>query len=411
MASGLIFFWIHPFLNPTQTVFNPPFQGYAGVVSASEPLPTEMVFQEGDLYFENLCLSIAEARSTIDFESYIFDLDALGNAILERLAEATQRGVRVRLLLDGVGSSQWTGEDTLPWIQRGVNIRFFHPLPWQKNNFKFWNYLTVQKLWMGAVKLNHRNHRKIILIDGTVLFIGSMNVSARHLPSLVGPLAWRDTALKIREPNLNTIQDAFELAWRNSIDYVRGWKQTWKKFVSLERLRLNYSRTLGHQYHQNLLSQIKTAQERVWITNPYFVPDRSLLSALISAAKRKVDVKLLFPKRTDFFPGKYAAESFYTKLLRSGVQIYEYLPSILHAKVVILDESAIVGSSNLNHRSIFMDLEADVITQRPQTIATLSGQFIQDLTNSQAIRLAEWNQRPWVHRFLEQLFLLFRRIL
>jgi cardiolipin synthase len=249
------------------------------------------------------------------------------------------------------------------------------------------------------------------MIDDQVLFIGSMNVSECHLKSKLGAKAWRDTSLKTTGENLSDLKNAFEIAWNFSMDYFDGFRRKIRLFVPTLRVRLNHSRVQGQYYRQQLVEAIRQARDRIWITNPYFVPDAALLKALMLAARRGIDVKFLFPSTTDFKPVQYAAWSYYQRLLKSGAKIYEYQPSILHAKVMIIDQLATIGSSNLNHRSIFQDLEADIILHSLEGIETLSQQFSRDLIHSHAITLEHWRRRSWVQRFLERLFLIFRKVL
>lgn len=375
------------------------------------PRSEELIFHDGDAFFQNLSLAIQGAQSTIDFESYIFDHDQLGQSILQNLILAAQKGVRVRLLLDGVGSNTWSWMLAEEYRTQGVDIRFFHPLPWQKSGFRFWKYLTVRKTLLGIFKLNHRNHRKVVMIDRRVLYIGSMNVSDRHLVSVSNQDAWRDTSLKVVGENLDDLLKAFEAAWNYSQDYFIAIRKKIKDFVPSLRLRLNHSKTQGQYYRQQLIECFRVSKDRIWITTPYFVPDRTLFRSLVAAAKRGVDVRILLPSITDFRPGKYAAQSYYQRLLKAGATLFEYSPSMLHAKIIIADQLATVGSSNLNHRSIFQDLEADVILRSPHALESLSQQFMIDLSVSTPITLSTWRHRPWTQRFLEQLFLRFRRLL
>ena len=153
------------------------------------------------------------------------------------------------------------------------------------------------------------------------------------------------------------------------------------------------------------------AKERIWLTHAYFLPDNFLLKTLKMAAARGVDVKILLPKKSDVFIMPWASETFYRSLIESGVEIYEYLPSVLHAKILIIDDWVSIGSSNLNHRSLLHDLEVDVSLQTQQAKAQVCEQFCEDIKKSDQVSLCDWSQRPWYRRFLGQLVLYVKYVL
>ena len=171
-------------------------------------------------------------------------------------------------------------------------------------------------------------------------------------------------------------------------------------------IRLNYTRHRRRILHKNLLRKITQAQLRIWITNAYFVPDNFLLRRLRDAAKSGVDVRILLPKNSDIMIMPWTSSTFYYNLLKSGVRIFEYLPSNLHAKTLIIDDWSSVGSSNLNHRSLLHDLEADINVRQASSKKILEDQFLTDLTQSKEITFNTWKQhRPWRQRIIGQLAL------
>lgn len=141
----------------------------------------EIIFQDGGHFFDALCSAIDAAKKSVELETYIFERDKLGNRVLRHLVHAAQRGVRVRLLLDGVGCSGYSLNDFADVIGRGVETRFYHPLPWQNPFYRVWRFLSAKKIVTGIWKLNRRNHRKTCIVDGQVAFLGGMNVSDRHI--------------------------------------------------------------------------------------------------------------------------------------------------------------------------------------------------------------------------------------
>jgi cardiolipin synthase len=380
-------------------------------VSGSAEWTEEIVFNTGDAFFENLIQSIALAKTSIHLETYIFDLDVLGLQILNLLSEAGERGVQVRLMLDGVGASNWNLATADHWRRKKVNVRFFHPLAWQKSFKRFWQSLTFRKIALGFSKVNHRNHRKICIIDHQIAFVGSMNISARHLNRVSGTHTWRDTAVRIQGDGVDLLVDACNEAWDFSKNYYRRRRIRRTVEKIFQKIRINCSEAQREVYYQNLVKHLEGTTQRIWITNAYFVPDHAIVTALEVAAERGIDVRLLFPYKSDFFGVKLAMESFYTPLMQAGVQIYEYTPAMLHAKVMILDNWVTVGSSNLDHRSLFQDLEADVILTKAENITLLGEQFLKDLTVSKQVQLVWWKNRSLLHRLLEKLFMRFRAVL
>jgi len=365
----------------------------------------ELVFNDGDAFFSTFETAIQNAKHSIFVETYIFDLDVLGLKILGLLTEAAHRGVKVRLLMDGVGSYAWTNEHANHLRTHGMEIQFFHPLWWQRPAFLF----KIPNLRMT----NHRDHRKLYLVDGKTAFVGSMNISARHLKSVTGSRAWRDTSVVLTGAPVSALTDSFWVSWTTASERVWKPRHLLKRFFSKLKLPILLKHTLKQRqrYRELVISRIERTQKSIWITTPYFVPDRTVLAAFLEAAKRGIDVQLLFPKVSDFLAVKFAMEGYYAKLLATGVKIHEYTPSMLHAKIMILDEFISLGSSNLNHRSFFKDLEMDVVLNKPETKALLREQFLTDLTHCEERSLDEWKKRRLAWKVLEKFFYLFRGIL
>ncbi len=368
----------------------------------------EVIYDDGEKFFSDILSAIAGARQSVDLETYIFDQDDLGQRILNALGAAALRGVKVRLLLDGYGCSQWSLSDLKPLRKAGVRARFYHPLPWQNPSYRFLKFISPRRIALGLWKLNRRNHRKSCVVDGHKAFLGGMNISSRHLRSSAGEDAWRDTSVCV-EGDLSQLALAFDHAWthtRSALPRI----QMRKRFDGAGGLlHVNVTRKQRKKNHQDLVSRVIQAQKRIWITTPYFVPDLSLLLALRLAARSGTDVRILLPFKNDVWGMKWAIGAFYFPLLTVGARIFEYKPSVLHAKVTLIDQWASVGSSNLNHRSFFHDLETDVILKLSPNIERIAGRFLKDLEVSEELRLHEWNRRSWIPRMLEGVSSLFRR--
>ena len=365
----------------------------------------ETIYDDGDNFFSTFEVAIKSARISVYIETYIFDLDALGLKILKLLEEAVQRGVEVKILLDGVGSSQWTYKMARYYRSVGIEVLFFHPLLWQRPSFLF----KLPDFRM----MNHRDHRKLYIVDKKIGFIGSMNISARHLKSLWGKNAWRDTSVTLTGDPVSALLDSFWVSWTTAALRSFRPRLILKRFFTNLKFPILLKHTLRQRriYRKMIISRIEQMNERLWITTPYFVPDRAVLNVILDASKRGVDVRLLFPKISDFFGVKYAMEGMYSKLLEANIKIFEYLPTMLHAKILMIDDFYSLGSSNLNHRSFFRDLELDVILNLPKTKALLQEQFLEDLKHAELRTRLEWKKRSYPQKVLEKFFYLFRGVL
>jgi cardiolipin synthase len=343
----------------------------------------EVVVSDGQLYFDSIVADIGLAKSRIDLEVYIFSDDIAGRRVAKALILAARRGVQVRILVDGVGSKWWGGELADLLREAGVQVRVFHPLPWHfwKLTDEFGTRTWIWKIFFLWAKINRRNHRKTLIIDSKKAWVGSFNVSASHLPVSIGGGGWRDSAVCVVDQRVFDLQLVFEKTWTQ--DWVRKLKLPAFKFPRL--VRLNQSRWQRTRSYRDLLMRVMFCRDRIWITSAYFIPEFKILQRLIKAARSGVEVRILLPKQSDVRFMTWSAKSFYHQLLEAGVQIFEYYPSVLHAKVVVLDDWVTVGSSNLNHRSILKDLEVDLVVLDDSSRREVMNQFAKDLMSSDRI--------------------------
>jgi cardiolipin synthase len=365
----------------------------------------ETVFSDGSQYFTSLLQDIAAASTSIDLETYIFDLDSVGRRVVDQLLAAGRRGVRVRLMLDGAGSSDWNSFATEQLRQADVQVRIFRPLPW---NIRQWEWALPHLPWLTKFQhllasMSRRNHRKICLIDGYLAWAGSFNISKYHLPKAQGGEGWRDTAVRLEGFNLDELQHAFDSAWFDDPAKVS------RRIFSISHFRLNHIRR--RKLRRDLLNRISRCHSRLWITNAYFVPDASFLRYLKRAARQGIDVRILLPGTSDIFFIPWASAVYYQDLLKSGVCIFEYTESVLHAKIMIIDDWITVGSSNLDYRSLFQNLEVDVVLTLPSSKDAIREQFLDDLSRSQEIFIRDYPRRPWWKRLIGRIALYLKRLL
>jgi cardiolipin synthase len=388
------------------------FEDTGAEVSAFKRLE---VFGTGDEFFAAFEASLERARNTIDIEMYIFALDVIGERILQLLIRSVERGVRVRLMVDGIGSAPWARTILQRSRRAGIQCRIFHELPWAS-----WVHggsdVERPKRWRKWFRrINSRNHRKICIVDSTTAFVGSMNITDYHFACFAREPAWRDTGVLIEGPTVQVIEESFEDIWGGPLHRLR------RRLYFKERRRRRRQRPLGirlnlyrrerQENYLDLLFRIVSARHKIWVTNAYFVPDGSLLRALSAAAQEGVDVRIIVPGFSDVIFMPWIASAFHLGLLRAGVRIFEYRKSILHAKTMVVDSWGLVGSSNLNHRSLLHDLEIDVEVMTEEGRATLERHFREDVQNSVEVTLSTWHNRPWIERIIGRMLLAFRYLL
>lgn len=367
---------------------------------------TEEIFFTADLFFANLEQSLLNATTSIELETYIFENDALGQRIASLLRAAAARGVRVRVMVDGFGSPHWAQHFVPDLIKAGAEARVYHPMPLTVLSPYFERHPTLEKFFKRISTMNERNHRKVCIIDRHKAWTGGMNISASHQH-------WRDTGVFIEGSQVRSLLQAFGDTWnkswsRRGMLYPRKRWNKITKWISLKLVRLNSTYKSRRQAYHELLIKIDTAKNRVWITNAYFVPPKRLRQSLKEASRRGVDVRVLVPRESDVFFIPWVSSALYCGLLEANVKIFEYLPTPLHAKTLIIDEWATVGTTNLNHRSLIHDLEVDVVLTTSESILTLARQFAEDLKVSQEISFDDWQKRSWPEHIAGRTLLLFR---
>ena len=259
------------------------------------------------------------------------------------------------------------------------------------------------------------------MIDRKIVFMGSLNISKVHTQEFMDERAWRDTGIELRfaEPNHETalLAKAFDRTWRLSalrrlfaqptrlFRRRSGFRFRHRKAV---RFRLNSRPWSRYLIFRDMIKRIRTAESRILITNAYFVPRRSMLVALRKAAKRGIFVGLILPEKTDVWFVRAASQTLYRKLIKSGVHLYEYKPRVLHAKTMVIDNWATVGSHNMNHRSMLHDLEVETVISSSELIGQLVEQWDNDASASKLYRLHDLTKFPWYQRGLSRVIYWFR---
>jgi cardiolipin synthase len=384
----------------------------------SEPSPAWVwerceVINDGDAFFNALEAAVDAARISVDLEFYIFAADRTGERFFEVLARAARRRVVVRLLVDGIGSTAFARQYRERAIAAGILLRVFHEAPWER--WRWWPIPRAvpekRSTWRRVMRrLNHRNHRKICIIDGRIAFVGSFNITKYHLASEIGAAAWRDTGVIVEGSGVVSLSATFEEVWIGRFQRLKR-KLRRKRIKTSPLVRLNVTGKQRRENYLDLLVKLLRARQRIWITNAYFVPDGSLLRALSVVAREGVDVRILVPGFSDVVFIPWVTSAFHFGLLSAGVKIYEYRGSVLHAKTMVIDDWGLIGSSNLNHRSLLHDLEADIVVTNEGSLRNMREQFERDLGRSVEVTLENWRHRPFLERFLGRVFLWFRYVM
>jgi cardiolipin synthase len=369
------------------------------------------LLQDGPATYQAMFAAIRRAKDHINVESYIIEDGEVGEQFADLLLERQAQGIQVNLIYDSVGAfgTPRTFFDRL--TQAGVHVLEFNPV----------NPLNVKKPWT----LNHRDHRKLLVVDGNTAFLGGINISSvystgsfvRGSGGGANPAAgWRDTDIQIEGPVVGEFQKLFIDTWTKQQGKPLAQKDY---FPTVPPQGRDIVRAIGSTpddpyslIYLTLISAITNAEKQVYITNAYFVPDPQLLKALLDAAARGVDVRLILPGHSDSATVFHAGRSHYAQLLEGGVKIYERRGALLHAKTAIVDGVwSTVGSTNLDWRSALDNDEINAVILGSEFAAQMQAAYAKDLAASESIELSSWNRRSLVLRAKELTARLWGRLL
>lgn len=335
--------------------------------------------------------AIGNARHHIHLETYIFDQDELGITFADLLIARQRSGVQVSIIYDSVGTFGTPQAFFDKMHDAGILLVAFNPV----------NPLKMTGPWSP----NNRDHRKILIVDGSVAFTGGVNISGAYATSSLfrsgsrrnAKVGWRDTHIKIDGPAVAGIQTIFLDNWAKQDGPALADRIFFPKLAEAgnKLVRVLASEPGGsHEIYKAYMLAIEGAQKTVHITSAYFVPDEQILQALMAAARRGVDVKIILPGVTDSSLVFYAAQSFYTDMLESGIKIYHLQIAVLHAKTAVVDKVwATVGSTNIDTRSFLHNSEINVVVMAPEFGNAMERAFAEDLRDSVEVTAHEWRER------------------
>lgn len=357
------------------------------------------ILKNGDETFSNIKKKLWEAEKFIHMEYYIFRSDRLGQEIIDILIEKAQQGVEVLFMFDAAGSLKFTVKDLKKMQDAGIKVAPFSPLKYGFFNQKF----------------NFRNHRKIIIIDGEIGFVGGLNVGVEYLGEDDKVGFWRDTHMMLTGEAVYTLHNVFLLDW----EYVSGEKVLENHHAVKE---LNDDDEVdgaiqvvasGPDTQQGIMSDfyytmMSCATKSIWIATPYFVPDEAIRTALRVAATKGIEVRIMVPEINDSYLTQYASRSYFSELLRNGAEIYSYKKGFLHQKVIIVDGNiASIGTANMDMRSFHLNFEVNVFLFGTSSIRDLVAHYEEDMEESEKISPVQYYKRGFKERSKESFARLF----
>ncbi len=349
------------------------------------------VLRNGVQIFPSMLAAIRGAKKTINLEFYIYWDGEVGRQFAEALAERARAGVKVNVVLDAVGSAEMS-EDLILFMQRnGISIEWYHPLRWY----------TISRV-------NHRTHRKLLIIDGEIGFAGGVGIADNWLGDADSPDHWRETVVRVEGPVVTQMQFAFMDNWIKSrgelltgLDYF---PQLEKRGDCLTQV-LKSSPSEGSSTAKLMyIVSIVSARKSIYLNSAYFVPDVDTIRAFEGAVRRGVDVRVIVPGENMDVPiVRHASRMQYSYLLRRGVRIFEYLPTMMHAKTMVVDGVwSSIGSSNFDDRSFRLNDEVNVNVYDEGVAGQMERMFFEDLARSEEITRRSWIKRSWVDRAKEK---------
>ncbi|MES2529058.1 MAG: phosphatidylserine/phosphatidylglycerophosphate/cardiolipin synthase family protein [Bdellovibrionota bacterium] len=371
---------------------------------------TEDLFFDGDEYFDRLIKDIESAQHSITVEVYIFNDDLLGRKLAAHLVAAQIRGVKVQVIVDGVGSYNFYERLSGVLEKKGIQVKTYNPLPFLHPFYGKVNFTRKMEIYLlRLLRLNKRNHRKIVTIDDHIMYTGSFNFTAEHTSfHHSGP--WKDVGIRVSGEMVKYAVLNFKRNWRLR-DYYKYKKQLKKLPRSNWRqspLRMNHTLSMKRYFYKNFLNRIHRAQKRIWFVTPYFIPRRRIIRLLGQAAERGVDVRLLTTLKTDVKIFRALQFFYYPYLLSKGVKVFQYSDTVLHAKNYIIDDWMTVGSTNLNHRSLIHDLEVDLVVQTEENIIEMEKHFLGLTEKLELVSLENMKGRTFADKIVTRLYFLFR---
>ena len=354
------------------------------------------VLRNGKETFPEIFTAIENARHHIHLEYYIVEDDSIGNQLRELLIKKAREGVEVRFIYDDVGSWELKRKFIRSMREAGVRVDCFMRV----------------RFPMLTSKVNYRNHRKILVVDGQTAFVGGLNFADRYQKGIPGIGHWRDTHLKLTGGGATALQIIFMADWYfvskeifKGVKYFKPFEVGNGKLVQVSASGPDSDwESIGQAY----FSAIASATDFVYISTPYLMPTTDIMTALKTSALGGIDVRIIVPGLSDAIFPKWGTNSYIEELLEAGVKIYFYMAGFTHSKVIVVDGIfSSVGTANLDFRSLETNFEVNAMIYDEQIAHTLRKQFFEDQKKSEEVVLEKWIKRPRINKIKES----FARIL
>lgn len=358
------------------------------------------IFTTGDEKFENLCRDLRAARKSIYLQYYIFLDDSIGRIISDILIDKAREGVDVKVIYDHVGSFSARNKFFKRMSDNGVET---HPF------FR----VTFPHL---ANRINWRNHRKIVIIDNQIGYIGGMNIADRYASGQAEGMAWRDTHFRVQGDIVESLLYSFIVDWnfKNSSTQMQFPRTPPTHIRNNTGMQLVSSGPIDSWDNLALcyLKAISSATKSIYIQTPYFLPTDALQHALEAAALANIDVRIMIPGKSDSTMLQLATYSYVTQCIKAGIKVYTYDPGMLHAKTIIIDHNLVIaGSTNFDYRSFENNFECSLIIYDKDVNRRMRDIFFDDIANCTKLTATQWQRRPLPQRSLESIVRLVSPIL
>lgn len=348
---------------------------------------TLTLFFESDAAYDDMLAAIAGARQSVWLETYIFSADEIGWQFAQALVERARAGVQVRMRVDSAGALE---------------------SPYSKRIRRYLHAAGVDLHWFNRLRrvlssrINHRDHRKLLVVDGRCLYVGSSNILRGNSRRLCGDDCRRQLDVRIDGALAERMAVSGTALWDNSRHEAEC---AWTPVAAGDNQLVAGSAFTSDRPLRTLYRALfEQAQRTAYMTVGFFVPDDDLVRVLERTAARGVDVRLILPRHADMKATRWAAHALYSRLLGAGVRIHEYLPSVLHAKMAVVDSGwATLGSANFDFRSFYLNYELNLESRNATFCLLLHRLFLDDLERCEEVTAEAWSRRPWHGRALERL--------
>ncbi|MDX1270707.1 cardiolipin synthase [Bizionia paragorgiae] len=350
------------------------------------------ILLNGETKFDRLLEDLKAAKHHIHIEYYIVRDDKIGSKVLNLLCEKALSGVKVRLSIDDVGSS----------ITRKMKTKL------KESGVEFYSFMPVLFPKFTG-RMNYRNHRKIVIIDGAVGYIGGINISDAYVNYPESEDYWRDTHLRLEGEAIVTLQVQFLINWNfvsdSDVDISEDFfpNKPCKDEIAVQ-IAASGPDTDWANIMEVIFSAITSADDYIYLTTPYFIPNPQIITALQVASKSGIDVRLLIPDKSDSWTAKHATNAYLDSLFDAGIKVYRYQKGFIHAKTLVVDDVfSTIGTSNMDYRSFNINFEINAVVYNKKVSKELKAIFLKDLESAQVMNPEAWIKRPKSEKIKESI--------